>query len=92
MDQRAGSGEADAGSQHGLRPIGDTLLLARFRLPRRLALRLGDERFLAHGRNRVRYRQIAARAHHGQRRGRQHTDVPQPVGARWDEDPQERPS
>ncbi len=63
------------------RPLGDAVLPARLGLRRGHALPLDDERLLAHGRDRVRHREAAARPGRGQHPRRRDADVPQPLGA-----------
>ena len=80
------SGAAQAESEQGDRSVGHAILPARLRLRGGHAVPVDDERLLADGRDRVRYRQAAARAG-----GRQHPQwrdahVPQPVGAHRHQD------
>ncbi len=86
MDFRPRGRQTQAWRHIGLRPLGDALLPPRLGLPRRHALPLDDERLLAHGRHRVRHRQVAGRAGRRQHPRRRRAEVPQPVGHDRQED------
>ena len=89
VDIRAGNGAATARRQSRLRPLGDAVFPARLRLRRGHAVPLDDERFLPHGRYRMRYRQAAPRAGGRQHSRRRHAEIPQPLGTHRQADAQE---
>ncbi len=91
LDYRYRDGEAQARGHHGLRPLRDSVLPARIRLPGRHALPVDDVRLLAHGCDRVRNREAARVPVSRQHPGRRNAEVPQPLGAHRQEDAEEGP-
>jgi type III restriction enzyme len=65
----------------------DAILSARFGLSRRHLVPLDHERLLAHGCDRMRHRQTAARPRRRQRAWRGHPEIPQPLGRDQEESP-----
>ncbi len=91
VDIRAGNGAAKARPQPRLRPLGNAVLPARLRLRRGHAVPVDDERFLPHGRHRVRHRQAAPRAGGRQHPRRRHAEIPQSLGPYRQANAQEGP-